>query len=195
MPARACSTCIWFQPTDAPAGICRFNPPIVGANRFSQWAIVEQDDWCNQWTSTDPYPPQLPTISRIVADPPGTGSTTAVLMGIGSTFTITPVLTGRIAAIVGGTCANSGANGGLNITGYQGSGTPPANGAAAPAGTVWSITQHYFMTGARDVSGFTVIGGATGLPLNVAHWFDIAVAATGGGTATVTDLQCLLWEL
>ena len=195
--ARACSTCIWFQSNGPNDGLCRVDRPTTGPN-VSHWAIVQPGDWCSRWTDTDPTvapPPPFAAISAIVADPAGTTSTAAVLMGIGSTFTITPVRSGRIAAIVGGTCANSGANGGMNITGYQGSGTPPVNGAAAPVGTVWSTTQSYFMTSARDVSGFTVIGGATGLPLNTAHWFDLALAATGGGTATITDLQCLLFEL
>jgi hypothetical protein len=189
--ARACSSCIWFD-----ANICRFDPPNVGPN-VSHWAIVQPTDWCSHWTDTDPStpPPQLPAVSRIVADPATTASATAVMMGVGSTFAITPVSTGRIAAIVGGTCANSGANGGLDITGWQGSGTPPANGDAAPAGTQWSTTQSYFMANAKDVSGFTVIGGATGLPLNTPHWFDLAIAATGGGNASITDLQCLLFEL
>ena len=59
----------------------------------------------------------------------------------------------------------------------------------------WSVKQSYFMTSARDVSGFTVIGGNPGLALNVPVWFDVSIAATGGGTATLTDVQCLLFEL
>jgi hypothetical protein len=196
MPARACSTCIYFQPTDAPAGLCRFNAPTVGANRYSQWAVVEENDWCHNWTDTDPLPPPLPVVSGIAAAPAGTVSATEVMMGLGglSGFSITPVRTGRVAAMITGTCANSAANGGLNITGRHGSGTAPANGDPA-SGTLWSTTQHYFMTSAKDVSGFTVIGGNPSLPLNVPAWFDVSIAATGGGTATVADLQCLLWEL
>jgi hypothetical protein len=115
-------------------------------------------------------------------------------LGLLSGFVITPVRTGRIAAMVTGCCANSAANGGLNITGRHGTGTAPANGAAV-SGAVWSTTQHYFMTSAKDVSGFTIIGGNPGLALNVATWWDVSIAATGGGTATLTDVQCLLWEL
>jgi hypothetical protein len=57
------------------------------------------------------------------------------------------------------------------------------------------VKQSYFMTSARDVSGFTVIGGNPGLALNVPVWFDVSIAATGGGTATITDVQGLLFEL
>jgi hypothetical protein len=45
------------------------------------------------------------------------------------------------------------------------------------------------------VAGFTVIGGFTGLTDLQAVWFDVSIAATGGGNASVADTQCLLWEL
>jgi len=194
--ARACSTCVWFQPNGPNDGLCRVDPPTTGPN-VSHWAIVQPGDWCSKWTDTDPAPPpQLPAVSGTAAAPAGTTSATAVMMGLGliGGFSVTPVRTGRVIAMITGCCANSGANGGLDITGHFGTGTAPANGAAA-VGNPWSVTQGYFMTSARDVSGFTVIGGNPGLTLNAPVWFDVSVAATGGGTATITDVQGLLFEL
>ena len=161
------------------------------------WATVGPTDWCGHWSDVPQpaTPGSLPAISRVVDNPAPTTSTTEVMMGLGNVFTVTPVNTGRVAAIVGGTCANSGANGGLNITGRYGTGTPPANGVAAAAYATWSITQQYFMTSAKDVSGFTVVGGFTGLVDGAAVWFDLSIAATGGGTASITNTQCLIWEL
>jgi hypothetical protein len=51
------------------------------------------------------------------------------------------------------------------------------------------------MSNARDVAGFTVIGGFVGLADGTPVWFDLSIAATGGGRASVTDVQCLIWEL
>ena len=139
---------------------------------------------------------QLPAISKIATNPADTNSTTEVTMGLGNVFTITPVQTGRVAIVVGGTCANDSVNGGLNITGRYGTGTtPPANGAAGATFGVWSTTQHYYMSNARDIAGFTVIGGFVGLTDGTPVWFDLSIAATGGGRASVTDVQCLIWEL
>jgi hypothetical protein len=51
------------------------------------------------------------------------------------------------------------------------------------------------MTSARDVAGFTVIGGNPNLALGVPVWFDVSIAATSGGTVSITDVQSLLFEL
>ena len=171
--------------------------PLTSENA---WRDVAPTDWCGKWlaagTLPPPPPPLLPVVSGVAPAPAGTASSSAVMMGLGSIagFSITPMRTGRIVAMLTGCCANSGANGGLSITGRHGTGTAPNNGDAA-SGALWSTTQDYYMTSARDVSGFTVIGGNPGLALNVPVWFDVAIAATGGGTATISDVQCLLFEL
>jgi hypothetical protein len=138
----------------------------------------------------------MPVASGVAVSPAGTASTAEVMMGLGAMvgFSVTPNRTGRVAAVISGCCANDSANGGLNITGRHGTGTAPANGDPA-SGLVWATTQHYYMANAKDVSGFTVIGGNPSLALNTPVWFDLSIAATGGGNATLADVQCLLWEL
>jgi hypothetical protein len=188
MIQRGSSPNYWYE--------CHHDPSIL-TQQTNEWRHVAQADWCGDWNSQLPPPPPgtLPAVSRVIAtDVAATNSAVGIMMGFGSTFTITPVKTGRIACIIGGCCANDTANGGLNISGWQGTGTPPAYGAA-PGGTAFADTQKYYMQAAKDVSGFTIIGGAVGLTLNTAYWFDLSIAAIGGGNASVTDVQCLIWEL
>jgi hypothetical protein len=187
MIQRGSSPNLWYE--------CHHDP-YTQTPQTNTWRQVLLADWCGDWNSQLPPPPPgtLPAISKVVPDPAATNSVADIMMGFGPTFTLTPVKTGRIAVIIGGTCGNDTANGGLNITGRQGSGTPPVYGAAA-IGTQISTIQKYFMTSAKDVSGFTIIGGAVGLILNTAYWFDLSIYAVGGGNANVADVQCLIWEL
>ena len=121
---------------------------------------------------------------------------TDTMLGCGliAGFSITPVRTGRVAAMISGTLTSSTANAQINITGRHDVGTAPANGAGA-SGQLWASTQHYFTSNAKDVNGFTVLGGNVGLALNVPLWFDISVASPAGGVTTIADVQSLLWEL
>jgi hypothetical protein len=194
--SRACSTCIWFQSLDADTGLCRVEPPTTGPS-VSHWALVQPADWCSKWTDTDPAPPPLmPAVSGVAPTQPSIAVTAEVMLGLGlvTGFSITPVRTGRIAAIMSGTVTSSTANAQINITGRQATGTAPANGDAV-TGTLWGTTQHYVIKTSADVHGFTVIGGSASLPLNVATWFDLSIASPAGGTTTIDDVQSLLFEL
>ena len=195
----ACSACIYWDvlALDAARGHCRFNAPAnaTAYPPYISWPVTGGNDWCGQFESTPPAA-LMPVVSGVVPAPAPTAAVAAVMMGLGASqgFFITPNRTGRVVALITGCCANDSANGGLTVTGYHGTGAAPANGAA-PSGALWSTTQHYFMAAAKDVSGFTVIGGNPSLALGVPVWFDVAVAATGGGNASITDVQGLLYEL
>ena len=174
-------------------GPCHDNPPVAD----NQWPIVQPGDWCGKWMlSGTPPPPLMPVVSGVADAPAGTASTSGIMMGLGAVtgFSITPIRTGRIVAMITGCCANDSANGGINITGQHGTGNPPANGTAA-TGMLWSTTQVYYMSNARDIAGFTVVGGNPNLALGVTVWFDLSILATGGGNVTVTNVQCLLFEI
>jgi hypothetical protein len=148
------------------------------------------------WSVMGATTTQWAVVSRAGPDPTGTNSTAELMMGLGATFNITPVRTGRVAAIVAGVCQNNASNGGLTMTGRYGAGaTAPANGVAGAPYAVWSTQQHYYMQAASDVAGFTIIGGFVNESLGAPMWFDVSIAATGGGTASIADCQCLLWEL
>jgi len=186
MTTRACGTCIWF---DSGKSLCRVNPPT--------WVGVSATlDWCGQWADVDPYVSQLPAVSGVAAAQPNITVPADVILGCGliSGFSITPVRTGRVAAMISGTLTSSTANSQINITGRHGTGTAPANGAGA-VGSVWATTQHYYTSTARDVNGFTVVGGNPSLATGVPAWFDISIASPAGGTTTIADVQSLLFEL
>jgi len=198
----ACATCVyWDKAKLGPTvGICRFNAPAP-PNQSQQatnnvyWSVTAQDDWCGQFTSTPPAT-QMPVASGVAASQPNITVVTDTMLGCGSIagFSIVPVRTGRIIAIISGTLTSSTANAQINITGRHGTGTAPANGTGA-TGQLWATTQHYFTSTAKDVNGFTVIGGNVGLALNTAFWFDVSVASPAGGVTTIADVQSLLFEL
>ena len=201
MPS-ACSTCIyWDKSRSGPGvGICRFNAPAPPnqsqhAQNNVYWSVTAQDDWCGQYQSSPP-PALMPAVSGVAPTQPSITVATEVMLGLGlvTGFSIIPIRTGRIAAIMSGTLTSSTANAQINITGRQGTGAAPANGAPV-TGTLWGTTQHYVIKTSADVHGFTVIGGSTSLPLNVPTWFDLSIASPAGGTTTIDDVQSLLFEL
>ena len=201
MPS-ACSTCIYWDKSKLgpTVGICRFNAPAP-PNQSQQatnnvyWSVTSQDDWCGQYQSSPP-PALMPAVSGVAPTQPAIAVTAEVMLGLGlvTGFSITPIRTGRIAAIMCGTVTSSTANAQINITGRHGTATAPANGTGA-TGQLWATTQHYFTSTAKDVNGFTVLGGNVGLALNVPLWFDVSVASPAGGVTTIADVQSLLFEL
>ena len=183
----ACSTCVYYNARDIDSGFCRRRPP--------PWYPVMLTDWCGDYQSSPPAT-QMPAVSGVAAAQPNITVVTDTMLGCGAIagFCITPVRTGRVAAMISGTLTSSTANAQINITGRHDVGTAPANGAGA-TGQLWAATQHYFTSNAKDVEGFTVIGGNPNLALNVPIWFDVSVASPGGGITTIADVQSLLWEL
>jgi hypothetical protein len=141
------------------------------------------------------WTPQMPVTSGTVIAPASTTSATEVMMGLGGSvgFFITPIRTGRVNATIAGTFQNNANNAGVNISGRYGVGAAPANGVAF-TGTQWSTTQH-FPEGTKDIFAFSVVGNISGLALNTQVWFDVSIAATTAGTASVADVQGLLYEL
>ena len=195
----ACAACIYWDvlALDAARGHCRFNAPAnaTAYPPYISWPVTGGNDWCGQFESTPPAT-QMPAVSGIAASQPNITVAADSMLGCGliAGFGITPVRTGRIAAIISGTLTSSTANAQINITGRHGTGAAPANGAGA-TGQLWATTQHYFTSTAKDVNGFTVLGGNVGLALNVPLWFDISVASPAGGVTTIADVQSLLFEL
>ena len=194
----ACSACIYWDvlAADATHGYCRYNAPASptpSPNVF--WPVTGQNDWCGQFESTPPAQ-LMPAVSGVAPTQPNVTGAAEVMLGLGlvTGFAITPIRTGRIVAIVSGTVTNSVANAQINITGRRATGTAPANGAPV-TGVLWGTTQHYVIKTSADVHGFTVIGGGTALPLNVATWFDLSIASPAGGVTTIDDVQSVLFEL
>ena len=165
----------------------------------ARWRPVDADNWCSYWAPWTPdgtTPSQLPAVSGVAAAQPNIAVTADTMLGLGlvTGFSITPVLTGRIAAVISGTLTSSTANAQVNVTGRHGTGTAPANGAGA-VGALWAATQHYVIKTSADVHSFTVIGGNPGLAIGVPVWFDVSIASPAGGISTIADAQSLLFEL
>jgi len=208
----ACSSCIFWDQLigDVSHGRCRYNPPVPLPTQeyypgpppalkqqtpASFWTLTAQNDWCGQYQSSPP-PSLMPAVSGVAPTQPAITVAAEVMLGLGllTGFAITPIRTGRVAAIISGTLTSSTANAQINITGRHGTGTAPANGAPV-TGQLWATTQHYVIKTSADVHGFTVIGGNPGLALNTPVWFDLSVASPAGGTTTIDDAQSLLFEL
>src|SRR5215475_4444575 len=132
-------------------------------------------------------------VSKNVASPAGTTSTTGVMMGLAVAFT--PQRSGNCLIIFTGMASNSTIGDGVVITGRIGTGSAPTNGAAITGSALTTTAQaHYVAPTAATAAGWT-IATTQGLAVGTPYWLDVAVAAITGGTATVTDLQVVVVEL
>lgn len=131
------------------------------------------------------------------ANPTNTASTTLVMMGLGSTCTITTTTRTRVRFTITGQLNNTTAGDGIKYQLAYGTGTAPVNGAAI-SGTVFGtgpVTANAIAGGANPTYPFTATGIATGLSTTTAYWFDTQLAATIGGTASITNLGCSAEEI
>jgi hypothetical protein len=121
------------------------------------------------------------TLQVSPANPTGTISTTGVMMGLGSTITLTPVYSSRIEITVIGSLQDTVANAYSNLVLRYGTGAAPANGVAM-AGTVLSGIFQSSPTGTYN--SWTLVGIATGLTPGTAYWFDVSIANSSGASTT-----------
>lgn len=129
------------------------------------------------------------------ADPTGTSSGTDVMMGLGTTCTLTPVQSTRVALNFQGQAQNAAAGGVASVQARFGTGTAPANAAAATGTTVGSKV-HSLQSSANSAVMYRAGGVITGLTLGTAYWFDVAVSnISTGTTASVTNNSCDAHEI
>jgi hypothetical protein len=131
---------------------------------------------------------QLPvpaSVSGAVANPAGTASTSLVMMGLGTSWTLTPNRSGKVLVIISGNAANS-SNGGFTWQIRYGTGAAPGNNVAL-AGSAGSGTATNIPSVGIAVP-FSAQFVATGLTLGTPYWFDLALAGLGSGTVSVTNL-------
>jgi hypothetical protein len=120
--------------------------------------------------------------------PTGTSSASGVMMGLGSSFALTPLATsgsGRVRIMITGwgTNSTSGANAQIGLR--YGTGSAPANGAAVTGTAIFS-TQDILLT--APIAGspavpYALIAEVTGLTAGTAYWFDIVLTASSGAAA------------
>lgn len=116
-------------------------------------------------------------------DPTGTTNTTGLMMGLAGS--ITPSLTGNILFMFSGTAKQSSANDGVKITIRYGTGSAPANAAAASGTAASAILTTANTPGTNSQYPYAIQGRATGLTLSTAYWYDIQLASASGGTASI----------
>lgn len=127
------------------------------------------------------------------SNPATTVSTTAVMAGTGSTCIFTPKYSTNVRVEFYGTAANATSGDGVGVQGVFGTGTAPANGAAA-SGTTWSPVVQAISSAANAPEEIYVSGHLTGLTIGTAYWLDLQQKAVTGGTAALTSLQCAFNE-
>jgi len=120
--------------------------------------------------------------------PAAVTSTSRVMLGMGSTITLTPSFSGRVRMTICGYGSNNnatGVNSRLNIA--YGTGTAPVNGAVIGGGTVFNTQETFFWADATVAVTipFCVTSEAHGLTLSAAYWFDMSAFSPSGGAVTV----------
>lgn len=132
------------------------------------------------------------TEQTISANPTGTASATAVMMGLAGT--ITPAKSGNIAVTINGVAANSGSGDGGSVQISYGTGGAPSNGATLTGTQIGSVQQWISPAGA-DPMPFSVTAVITGLVVGTAVWLDAAVAAITAGTASISNVTIAAHEV
>lgn len=133
---------------------------------------------------------RIPSASAQVtpANPTGTSNTTGLMMGLGSTCTITPGWSGRVRISWEGNSNSSTTNSGFTILRF-GTGTAPTNGAAA-TGTIVGATGGVFHANPSLAVNYLWArsGVVTGLTPGTAYWFDLQLGTNIAGTAALQNL-------
>lgn len=126
-------------------------------------------------------------------NPLATSSGTQVMMGLGSSCTITPGFSSRVRFTIMGSWNNNNAGGSSSLAGRFGTGAAPANGAAI-SGTTFVQNSVSLSEAVANVNvPFTLTGKATGLTPGVAVWFDALLNSSVGASA-IFSISCYAEE-
>lgn len=128
-------------------------------------------------------------------NPTGTTSTAAlVMMGIGSTVTMTPATSGNMLILLTTQTQDSTANQACIGQIRYGTGAAPANGAAVTGTGVGSAIGGH-NAGANLAVPLSLQGYAAGLTVSTAYWVDLAMQVVSSGTCTATSISVMIVEL
>jgi hypothetical protein len=130
------------------------------------------------------------------SNPTGTSSTTYKNMGVGSTVTFTPAVTGVLEIIVTGGIVNATATtDGYSCIMCYGTGTAPGNGTG-PTGTTFGATVSTANSGVTHYIGVNLaMDNIVGLSAGTTYWFDFQLEAVTGGTASIANLSVTIKEV
>lgn len=125
------------------------------------------------------------------ADKSGTASLTQVMLGNGSSCTITPTTSGRLLITLQGASTNS-ITGNVNVQIRYGTGAAPSNGAAATGTAIGSIMVSTIPNINYRVP-MTLTAIATGLSIGTTYWID-AGQLVNTGTGGLISEGCTAME-
>ncbi|WP_257164698.1 hypothetical protein [Bradyrhizobium sp. SRS-191] len=161
-------------------GIGTTNGIVKGDGAGNASAAVAATDYVKPGASLQATP----------TNPTGTGGT--VMMGLGATCKITPSASGRVMVSFNFVNANTGVFTNTAQIKY-GTGTAPSNNVASTGTSLGTQKAVYEPVATASLpvsmSGYVL----TGLTVGTQYWFDV-LFGTGGGTATMTSVDCSLME-
>ena len=123
----------------------------------------------------------------------GSSSTTGVMMGLAVTYA--PSRSGVVNVRIKGGMTNNTAGDGAAARLYYGTVPAPANGAALTGTQKGAVSQIDYFPTASKYFPFKIDTVVPGLTLGTQYWFDIALLAVTGGTASVNNLELVITEL
>lgn len=132
------------------------------------------------------------TFSNTLSNPVSGSSGAVLMMGFGASVTLTPSYSTRVQVMFYGSVSNSSIQGNL-VQCRFGTGAAPANGAGA-TGTTVGNNQATSSAAANAFCTVATGGIITGLTPGTTYWFDLSVQPNGGGTSTLTNMSCSVWE-
>lgn len=129
-------------------------------------------------------------------NPTGTTSGVGVMMGLGSSCRITPTFSSRVYVVFTGNILNTTNGDGAEIVMRFGTGTAPVNGVAV-TGTVVTPGSGLAMIAAvnNQIVPFNCPGILAGLTPGISYWFDLQLLTLTGGTASVSNLGFIAYEV
>lgn len=144
-----------------------------------------------------PFAAPAPARAQNYTNPAGTSSTALVQMGCG--LSIIPVATGRLLILASGAIRNTVAGDGGVLQLSYGTGTAPANGAAATGTSPGNFLSLAFAA-TTDVIGWALQAWAPSPPtaalvLGTAYWVDIQLKVNIGGTTTISNVTLTAVEV
>lgn len=200
-PSNGTSTNFMSIALNASATACQsilFNTPVgipIMTSRYGGSTANTLDDGNNNmtvlgwtWQKGRNYGYFTPT------DPTGTTSTSAVMMGLGSTMKLTPAFSGKVRIMFVCGANNSTATAGVTSQLAYGTGTAPSNGAGSSGTTIYP-TRTISSAVASSNQDLTFIVEASGLAVGTAYWFDVQLSVGGVGTASIHVITCIIEEI
>lgn len=133
-------------------------------------------------------------VNQTLLNPSGTVSGVKVMMGLGSTLTITPTFSGRIRIDIRGFTSNATLADGTRCQIYYGTGVAPSNGAALTGTATTGQDTFAISPIAGGQVPFSVYAEVTGLTKGTAVWVDLPLGILTGGTASEAVVTAVVEE-